>query len=83
MKDAIQSAIMMNSETMRRKWMRWPRTAVRVVMFCFKMEGIETRIVAREVDTAIPQRMHSNRSINEGGKDRGLSLGDGRVEAGN
>ncbi len=27
--------------------------------------------------------MHSNRSIDEGGKDRGLSLGDGRVEARN
>ena len=53
MKDAIQSAIMTNSDTMRTKWMRWPRTAVRVVMFGFKMDGIETRIVAREVDTAI------------------------------
>ena len=53
MKDVIQSAIITNSDTMRRKWMRWPRTAVRVVMSCFKMEGIETRIVAREVDTAI------------------------------
>ena len=53
MMDAIQSAIMINSDTMRRKWMRWPRTAVLVVMFCFKMDGIETRIVAREVDTAV------------------------------
>ena len=53
MKDAIQRAIMTNSDMMRRKWMKWPRTAVLVVMFCFKMEGTETRIVAREVDTAI------------------------------
>lgn len=74
MKDAIQSAIMMNSDTMRRKWMRWPRTTVLVVMFCFKMEGIETRIVAREVDTAFGQRMHSNHSIDEGDIDRGCGF---------
>lgn len=51
MSDAAQSAIIRDSERMRTQWIRRLRTAVLVVIFCFKIEGIEIKMVAKEDDT--------------------------------